>query len=151
MALLSGAIILLGCRGLVGIEDLSRDPDSGLADAGSGARDASDARVDGGNECGSLVGPECGRCCKEQTGNAIQQLESAGRSTGCICGDAGACTASCSTTVCSATAGGMPGPDCAVCLDDALLASPAPACAQARATCPRSACQSLFGCFEGCR
>ncbi len=150
LALLATIGALAGCRGIVGIEELTLDdagardaaPDQAPADAGT---DAADANV---NPCWSNVGPPCGRCCKESNGNAIQQLESAGKTSGCICGDGGLCRTECTTTTCGP--GGMPDETCAPCLDDALL-SPSPPCAQARAACTSAACGSLIACMEGCR
>lgn len=155
--------VIVGCRGVLGIEELSVEGDSGAvtpdATAGDGGTDgmvnpsgvtrgiarAMACKQDGKN------GPMCLQCCRDTASEMGSggQLEGFGRMTGCICGDAG-CAVQCAATICASPpvmgGGGMM--ECGGCIDGRLSG---PECAAARNSCKQSAqCAFMAACFEGC-
>lgn len=158
--------VAAGCRGVLGIEELTVETDGGAVTAdAAGDAVASDSATDAPSssnatrgtmramECRSSGknGPMCLQCCRESSGemNSGGQLESFGRMTACICSGAGGCSVQCATAAC-AMPPGPGGGECGGCVDN-RLAGGASECVAARNSCKQSmACAFMAACFEGC-
>ena len=170
--LVLGTGVVLGCRGVLGIEDLSVDADAGGTPEGGTSEGgnpeggseggAESGTPDAGNDASSegvgiardckqrgMTGPMCLKCCRDAKMVAGGQLEELGRDAGCICGS-GACQTECATTACAMPPMmGGPGGACPGCIDGNLAEL---GCALARTRCKQSAtCAPIADCFEECK
>ncbi len=147
-------LVMVACRGLIGIEELQLDAGTdGSQSASGGPTDATtDATVDatsvadGGTDApppGTVceAGPDCRMCCKNTY--ALHDLELAERP--CFCDAGGACTAQCLTdSYCMNGQLGPPGQSCAPCIDDSFSKG---VCTEA---CKSAGCQAGLACLHAC-
>lgn len=132
----------LGCRAVVGIEDLhvgdggTVTGDTGPSDAGADA--ATEASI---AECAGSDRGACGHCCRDKyfAGNPI--LESFSKT--CVCGG-GRCNGTCDASICSGTA---PPSECVTCMDNELHNVNCHAIGDCKND---PTCAPLGRCLEGC-
>lgn len=147
---------VVGCRSVVGIEELSYDPSLASGDASSDAANSSDSGTDAAadaaiDECASRTGNACLKCCKDANKDANAKYEEFARDSGCLCKGA-PCTLECAASICATTPSqAQPTQQCVTCVDDATRSGTA-ACMDARSTCLQSAqCRPLAECFAQCK
>lgn len=150
------SVALLGCRAVLGIEEIEE-----TSDAGTGTNDAAadsvaidspigDGAVADTNEA-CPPGPGCNVCCREPFKGTptLPELEKIAKAAQCICGDAGACSTECST-ICSGP--GMPDPTCIQCLDAVLIGKAKPECQKALQDCANNVtCKPVGECLKTCK
>jgi len=132
---LAALVVLGGCRGVLGIEDLDvvaggtgKTEAGSDAPSGTDAAMGTDARSDGppissiDAGCQATSGMACGMCCRMATVLAagFTKLESLAHQTGCVCGGA-ACTNECQSELCANQPAKM---TCGGCVDMALRMTP---------------------------
>lgn len=166
------ALLLVACRGLVGIEDLGLDagtdaatgtdgstPTDGSTTDGSTTKDAtSDAASDGSTPEGgpppppgdctteiascSSQGLQCRKCCKDGCGAFHSELDDLQATRTCICA---ACSQQCAgDTYCTTTTGAPATPTCGGCIDQTYKNG------QCSTTCTSTACQAGLTCLKNC-
>jgi hypothetical protein len=139
IAALTTVAALVGCRGIIGVEDLGLDAgaDAAAKDASGGAADGSSQTTDGSlvdvgvlpmegggpppidaavlGTCAGMTGGMCQGCCRMNYGVEQAKLDSYAVADMCICGTS-SCAAECSSSACIGDAG-MPPPTCGQCID----------------------------------
>jgi hypothetical protein len=164
------AFVLIGCRGVIGIEDLKL-VDGGTTGTEGGADTGTDAfKPDGpppgmdaggdGSAPGCATQAECRKCCHENpalnggaTGPGFDKLSAAAVAASCICG-AGKCQTECATASCAnpTMPAGMP---CGPCIDGLFIKNPTPPisteCMNAKAMCNLDPdCMKALACLSSC-
>lgn len=123
LALAAGVVLaLVGCRALVGIDDLEFRPGPGQGPNGtSGGPDD----ADGGGRDKCMRDMDCRKCCKDSYEALRRTFEGNGAGVSCVCDPNAPCTAICADAgqVCGVPMAPDPdgGPNaCAACVDDVL-------------------------------
>ncbi|MGO8996605.1 MAG: hypothetical protein ACLQVI_25100 [Polyangiaceae bacterium] len=172
-----GLITLCGCRGILGIEDLTYEEDASVG--GGDATIATDAATDasapfdaahppdgshppdahgdgppppppdsGAGECDASAQGGCGGCCRNTNGAAIAVLEAYAVDAGCLCTDTASCLGVCDASVCGGNFG-SPSMQCAQCVDP--LIGPANTSCSAATTCQSDpTCSPYLQCLMNC-
>ncbi len=165
------SLVLVACRGIVGIEPLElvdggRSDSESSSSSGDGAA-ADTGQVDAGHDARSdahqgrdsgpdvpvtncpTMGSMCLGCCRMTVGGSdFAALENYGRLSGCLCGS-GACQSACSTSVCATPPGPM-NMTCGMCTDPQLVSMTA-ACVSAGDMCAKdSTCAAAIDCLRSC-
>ena len=129
-------IALVGCRGIIGVQDLGLDAGADASAAKDAAGTDANGAADGGglldgslledaapdvfvSLCKGQTGGMCHACCRMSYGMQQQYLDLIAAGNGCICGG-GMCTAECGTSICAGDAAMPPG-TCAMCIDPLYL------------------------------
>jgi len=171
-AIIAPLLVLGGCRGVLGIEDLDVVADGGTpkAEAGTDAMIGTDAMmgtdargdalpmptIDAG--CGATSGMACGMCCRQSQALApgFEKLAQLAKMSGCVCGATGACTATseCGSDLCLAGGTAM-AMGCGGCVDMATRKAPGgtltPACQTAVDNCAADPdCSQVLFCSHSC-
>jgi hypothetical protein len=158
---------LVGCRGIIGIEDLGLDAGSDAAaskDASSQTNDSAtsdgsplpltDAGADalppapvGLCDAQAGTGMACHGCCRMSYGAQMQVLDKIAATNGCACGP---CQGACSSSICGGNYA-MPPPSCGACVDP-LYDSDGGPCRMAIMTClNQTECAPAALCEIGCQ
>jgi hypothetical protein len=155
LAIVVASAMIVACRGVIGIEDLT------LVDGG-GADGSKDAPVDAPPDRPADTGPKdpcasggnpCPPCCHQSHKAELAELIRLARQSGCMCGGGG-CGSECGNSDCSPT---VPPPmmvdgTCAMCEDSLFRGNPTGACAKTITDCENSAaCQPAIHCLQSCQ